>query len=60
MTYAYQRFSRELIREDSTFRTGPEPGDRFPPFDLPTVGGGRVTLEGVAGRPFLMVLASYT
>jgi hypothetical protein len=60
MDYRYHRFRKELLEEDSSFQSGPEPGHKFPDFDLPTVDGHRLTRDDLAGRPALVVLASYT
>lgn len=60
MEYRYPRFRRELMKEDSGFSSGPVPGDAFPGFDLPTTGGERIAKEELAGRPFLVTLASFT
>lgn len=61
MQYRYPRFRRELLDEDSSFGSGPELGEDFPAFDLPTTEGERLSLEDLLGeRPVLFTLASYT
>ena len=60
MSYAYDRFRREMIWQDTSFRGGPGPGEPFPDFDLPTAGGGRIRRADLAGRPFVVTLASYS
>jgi hypothetical protein len=59
--YRFERFTRRLLFHDLRFEGGPGPGERFPDFDLATVDGERVTLEGAtAERPMLMVFSSFT
>lgn len=60
MEYAYPHFRRELLREDASFQGGPAPGDPFPDFDLPRLGGGRLRRGELLGRPFLFLFASFT
>ena len=60
MDYRYERFDRELLDEDSSFRGGPSPGDPFPDFELPTTDGGIVRKADFAGAPWLVVLSSFT
>lgn len=59
--YRYDQFQRELILHDMKFEGGPEPGDPFPDFDLPTTTGNRAARDGlVADRPMLLVFSSFT
>lgn len=61
MDYRYPHFSRELLREDATFQSGPWPGDPLPNFDLPTADGGRVRRSDfIDKRPLLLTLGSFT
>jgi hypothetical protein len=59
--YRYDRFQRQLLYHDVRFEGGPAPGELFPDFDLPTVGGGRLDrAEATRGRPMLIVSSSFT
>ncbi len=60
MEYRYPRFRRELMEEDKAFSSGPEPGETFPDFDLPTTEDGRLRKQDLAGGPALITLASFT
>lgn len=41
-------------------RTGIRPGEPAPDFELPRVGGGRLRLSDLRGRPTLLRFGSYT
>ena len=60
MEYRYERFTRELLSEDASFRRGPRPGEPFPDFALPTADGGRLARADLAGRPFFLTFGSIT
>ena len=61
MNYRFERFRREQLIEDLTFRAGQEPGSPVPDFDLPTVTGGRIRKADFVGqRPVLFTFASLT
>ena len=60
MEYAYEHFSRSLLRQDLSFGEGPKPGDTLPAFDLPTADGGRLRKSDLAGRPALLNFGSIT
>lgn len=60
-TYAYPHFRAKVLLQDRGFLGGPEPGEPFPAFDLPTLDGDRVTSEGGVGqRPLFLYFASIT
>lgn len=59
--YRFTRFRTTLLIDDLTFdRDAPAPGDRTPPFDLPTLDGGRFTDTALGARPVLLVFGSRT
>lgn len=59
--YRFERFERELVMEDMGFQGGPGPGEPFPEFELPTVGGGEIRkADYVDRRPMLMIFSSFT
>lgn len=61
MQYRYPRFRRSLLAEDSSFGSGPEPGEKFPDFHLPTPEGERLSLDDLLGeRPVLFTMGSFT
>lgn len=60
MEYAYESFRRELLRADAAFRSGPQPGEPFPEFALPTADGRRARKADYTGRPLFVALASIT
>lgn len=61
MTYRYDHFSREQLRGEDSFQSGPGPGQPFPDFDLQTLDGGRLSREDIlGGRPTLFTLGSFT
>jgi hypothetical protein len=60
MQYRYDHFSKDRIKGDAGFDGGPEAGEKFPETDLETIGGERIRLEDLAGRPTLITLGSYT
>lgn len=61
IAYRYPQFRRELLYHDLAFEKGPDPGQPFPDFDLPTTDGGRITRRDTIGaKPWLMVFSSYT
>jgi peroxiredoxin len=39
---------------DDVPTAGPQPGERFPAFDLPDLSGARITLKDLAGRPAVL------
>ena len=60
-TYNYESFRKEMVQKDLHFPGGPEPGQRAPDFDLPTVDGGRFRLSDHHGRqPVLIQFGSIT
>jgi hypothetical protein len=60
MSYRFDRFRREHLREALQFQAGKDPGWPAPDFDLPTTHGGRLKKADFAGRPLLVVFASLT
>lgn len=58
--YRYDHFERANFSEDVRFTGGPGIRDRFPDFDLPTAFGGRLTRADLSGRPYVMILGSFT
>jgi hypothetical protein len=59
--YRYDRFFRELLAHDMAFEGGPQPGEAFPDFELPTVDEDRVRKADFVGeRPLLMIFSSFT
>jgi hypothetical protein len=60
MEYAYDSFRREVLRDDVAFPGGPQPGEPFPEFALPTADGRRARKADYAGRPVFITLASIT
>lgn len=58
-SYNYPSFRKEMMKEDMSFRGGPQPGDPAPEIDLPTVDGGRFRLSE-RGRPVLFEFGSFT
>ena len=61
MSYRFDRFRREHLREALTFQSGKDPGWQAPDFDLPTTQGGRARKSEFTGqRPVLVLFASLT
>ena len=61
MSYRFERFRREHLREGLAFRGGKDPGWPAPDFDLPTSQGGRIRKSDFQGqRPVLFAFASLT
>lgn len=60
MEYAYDSFRREVIRADLAFSGGPQPGEPFPDFALPTADGRRAHKADYLARPLLVTMASIT
>jgi hypothetical protein len=60
MTYRFDRFRRQHLREALEFQSGKDPGWPAPDFDLPTIHGGRLRKADFAGRPVLVSFASIT
>lgn len=61
MSYRFERFRREHLREGLAFPSGKDPGWQSPDFDLPTTQGGRVRKGEFQGeRPVLLAFASLT
>jgi hypothetical protein len=61
MEYDYRSFRLPRLLDDISFQGGPEPGDPFPDFDLPTTDEGRVTLPRLLRRgPALITMGSFT
>ena len=60
MSYRFDRFRREHLRDALAFQSGKDPGWPAPDFDLPTAQGGRVRKADFAGRPLLVAFASLT
>lgn len=61
MDYRFDRFRREQLLEDRSFRAGHVPGWQMPDFDLPTVTGGRIRKADFMGqRPVLFTFGSLT
>jgi hypothetical protein len=59
--YRFDRFQRQLLYHDLRFEGGPEPGERFHDFELPTIDGRRLTRDGSASRrPMLVIFSSFT
>lgn len=59
--YPYDTFTTSLILADLSFKpTDPSAGDSIPPFDLPTVDGGRFASFDLGEKPVLMVFGSLT
>jgi thiol-disulfide isomerase/thioredoxin len=60
--YRFRHLSLPLVIHDMYFtRKDPGPGDPVPPFDLPTVGGGRIrSLDIAAQGPALLIFGSST
>lgn len=60
MSYRFDRFRREHLREALEFQSGKGPGWPAPEFDLPTAQGGRARRSDFAGQPLLVLFASIT
>jgi hypothetical protein len=60
MSYRYDRFRREHLRDALAFRPGKDPGWQAPDFDLPTTRGGRLQRLDFQGRAMLLTFASLT
>ena len=61
MSYRFERFRREHLREGLAFPSGKDPGWQSPDFDLPTTQGGRFRKSDFLGqRPLLLAFASLT
>lgn len=60
--YLYDHVTRKVLMEDMSFgEQAPRPGDRLPPFDLPSVDGGRISTADIVGRkPLLLITGSYS
>ncbi|WP_205327748.1 deiodinase-like protein [Glycomyces sp. YM15] len=60
-TYRFERFTTKLLIDDMRFpATAPKAGDRVPPFDLPTLDGGRFRDDDLGAAPVLMAFGSRT
>ncbi len=61
MNYLYPHFKRQSMIEDSSFHSGPQPGDPMPDFNLLTTDGQHVRKEDFVGeRPLLLTMGSIT
>ena len=62
MRYRFEHLSLPLVMRDLTFDSNdPGPGDPVPPFDLPTVSGGRFRSTDLAATgPALLIFGSIT
>ena len=58
--YRYQHFQRELMQEDTGLRPSPGPGERLPPFDMPTTDCPRVRSQDFFGHKLFITFASLT
>lgn len=59
--YRYPHFERKLLMEDTSFKTGPSPGEPMLDFELPTTRGGLVRKRDFVGeRPVLLAFGSIT
>ncbi|MFC8923109.1 TlpA family protein disulfide reductase [Cellulosimicrobium sp. NPDC057127] len=52
--------TREVLADLRYRSTDPGPGDRIPPFDLPTLDGGRLASDALGDKPVLLVFGSQT
>jgi hypothetical protein len=61
MSYRFDQFRREHLRDALAFRSGKDPGWQAPDFDLPTTDGSRMRKADFVGtRPVLLAFASLT
>lgn len=59
--YRYAHFHPGLLVEDIAFRSGPQPGEQMPEFDLATTEGSRARKADFVGRrPLFLTFASVT
>lgn len=60
-TYRFDDLRTRDVVQDMRYRsTDPAPGDRMPPFDLPTLDGSRFASDDLGDRPVLVVFGSQT
>jgi thiol-disulfide isomerase/thioredoxin len=61
LRYRFDHLTLPLVMKDLRFeRTDPAPGDRVPPFDLPTIDGGRLRSHDLGDKPVLLIFGSST